>query len=154
MIVRIDQTRHDHLAVQIDNARLLADVRLHALVRTDIDDATRADCDRLLDAVAVVDSVDESSPQHRVCGRGCPRAVCTHWVWRSQAQHRDHGARIQETSHFAAIHTSDLQQPCASPRRWGHEFQSLLSSLVVGRYILPAAKPPVTSLGAWQPAVL
>ena len=68
MIMRIDDTGHDHTAVQIDDFRPLADERARARVRPDVDDVAAADGDRLPNAVLAIHRIDESVVEHRVRG--------------------------------------------------------------------------------------
>jgi hypothetical protein len=69
MIVRIDQSGHDHPAVQIDHFRLLADVAAGALIVANINDTPCLDGNRLLNTVLMVDGVNEAVLKYQVRGR-------------------------------------------------------------------------------------
>ena len=70
MHVAVDQPRHEHASVQIEHRRLGTDERRNAGIAADIDDAARADRERLLHTVAGIDGVHVGVAVHRV-GNGC-----------------------------------------------------------------------------------
>ncbi len=66
--VRIVEARKDHLAVELDDARLWSDERPRVAVGSDKDDTSVADGDRLGPAAGRVHGVDRAVAQHEVSG--------------------------------------------------------------------------------------
>ncbi len=70
MHVTVDQSGHQHAAMQVDDRRMSADQRLEARVAADVDDAAGTDRERLLQAVARIDRVDLAVSIHGIGRRG------------------------------------------------------------------------------------
>lgn len=91
MHVGVDQARHQHASLQVDDPRAFPGQRRGTKVVAHVDDAPAAHGQGLVHAVVRVDGVDEAVAVDQVCGCACGHAVCMGCG--GQRQHREQGAR-------------------------------------------------------------